>query len=75
MKFFNGVRLYLQDQNTGLLGMKFVCEKCGVEMDSPGGYFIPCSPGGSPKIHETEFYCPKHYEERQQQWKRGKQHD
>ena len=75
MKFFNGIRLYLQDQSTGLLKMKFVCEKCGVEMESPDGYFIHCSPSGILKVHEIEFYCQKCYEERQQQWRRGKQND
>lgn len=72
MKYFNGIRLYLKDQETGLLEIRFVCEHCGKEMEQPEGYFIPCSLSGSPKVHETEFYCNECYKERTKQWQREK---
>lgn len=57
MEFFKGIRLYLKDKETGLLAMKFVCCKCGKEIDEPASFWIPCSSGHVPLIHQTEFLC------------------
>lgn len=57
MEFFKGVRLYLKDQKTGLLAIKFVCSKCGKEIDDIESFRIPCSSGNVPLIHQTEFLC------------------
>ena len=55
--FFNNIRLYLDNPNTGRLKIKYVCKECGKEMDEPEYWNCPCSYGGIPKYHETEFMC------------------
>lgn len=55
--FFNNIRLYIDDQNTGRLKVKFVCKKCSKEMDEVGYWFCPCSKSGTPLYHEAEFMC------------------
>lgn len=54
--FFENIRLYLDDTNTGRLKMKFICKECGKEMDKAQNYHIPCS-GGVAKYHLAEFIC------------------
>lgn len=72
MEFFENVRLYLKDQQTGLLEMRFICHKCGKEVEEPGGYTIHCAEGGVPMIHETKFYCEACYAERNKKWRNEK---
>lgn len=61
MKFFNNVRLYIKDVDTGLLCVKFICKYCGKEMDEPYSYYIPCT-SNLCKYHETTFICCDCYE-------------
>lgn len=62
MDFFKGIRFYLKDKETGLLAMKFVCDKCGKEMEEADGGFIPCTMSGAPLIHQAKFYCKDCYD-------------
>ena len=39
--------------------MKFVCCKCGKEMDEFATIQMPCTVGHVPVVHETEFICKK----------------
>lgn len=55
--FFDNIRLYIDDPNTGKLKMKFICKECGKEMDEAKNYYCPCSYGGVAKYHLTEFMC------------------
>ena len=57
MTFFDNIRLYLDDPSTGRLKMKFICKKCGKEMDEAEHYNYPCSYGGVAKYHLAEFMC------------------
>ena len=54
--FFNNIRLYLDNPNTGRLKIKYVCKKCGKEMDEAENYRIPvrCN---VPDYHLAEFIC------------------
>ncbi len=61
MEFFKGIRLYLKDKDTGLLAMKFVCCKCGKEIDEPASFQMPCSSDHVALIHQTEFLCKECY--------------
>ena len=54
--FFDNIRLYLEDTNTGKLKVKFVCKECGKEMDKPASWKCPCA-YGAPVYHATEFMC------------------
>lgn len=62
MNFFNNIRLYLKDPNTGLLSIKFICKHCGEEIDEnePFNYYIPCTQTVC-KYHEATFVCHKCY--------------
>ena len=55
--FFDNIRLYLADPNTGKLKMKFICKECGKEMDEAENWECPCSRSGAAKYHLTEFIC------------------
>lgn len=37
---FDGVKLYLMDDKSGELGIKYVCEDCGKIMDEPGHWWL-----------------------------------
>ena len=37
---FDGIKLYLIDDKTGALGIKYVCEDCGKLMDEPGHWWL-----------------------------------
>ena len=55
--WFDNIRLYLDDQNTGRLKMKFICKECNKEMDEPNNARIPRSHTGCPNYHLTTFMC------------------
>ena len=55
--FFDNIRLYLDDPNTGRLKIKYVCKECGKEMDKPKYWRCLSSYGSVPKYHESEFMC------------------
>ena len=57
--FFDNIRLYLEDVNTGKLKVKFVCKECGKEMDKAENWCCPCSSSGDALYHKTEFMCNK----------------
>lgn len=61
MDFFKGIRFYLKDKETGLLAMKYVCCKCGKEVDEFATFHMPCTAGHVPVVHETEFICKECY--------------
>ncbi len=54
--FFDNIRLYLEDTNTGKLKVKFVCKECGKEMDVAENGSFP-SLGRVALYHEAEFMC------------------
>ena len=54
--FFNNIRLYLEDANTGKLKIKYVCKECGKEMDEAENYRIPVR-YNVPDYHLAEFMC------------------
>lgn len=55
--WFENIRLYLDDPNTGRLKMKFICMHCSKEMDEAENCNYPCSYGGVAKYHEARFMC------------------
>ena len=54
--FFDNIRLYLDDPNTGRLKIKYICKECGKEMDEAEHFNCPCA-FGVPKYHEAKFMC------------------
>lgn len=55
--FFDNIRLYLDDPNTGRLKIKYICRKCGKEIDEAKYFHVSCTHTGIPKYHEAEFMC------------------
>ena len=38
-------------------GNNTICKTCGKVMDEPASFWMPCSSGHVPLIHQTEFLC------------------
>ena len=62
--FFDNLRLYHDDPNTGRLKIKYVCKECGKEMDEAKYFRVSCTHTGIPKYHEAEFMCAECKEEK-----------
>lgn len=56
MEFYNFVRLYY-DPDTGRIIPKFICSRCGKEMDKLERAEIPCNRGGVAEYHRTVAWC------------------
>ena len=54
--FFDNIRLYIDNQDTGRLKVKYVCKECGKEMDKAEHWTCPCL-YGAPQYHNAEFMC------------------
>ena len=63
--FFNNLKLYLADPATGLLKVRYTCTDCGVEMDQPYYYRVPCCDCGIVvQTDKATFLCEDCYMER-----------
>lgn len=57
---FDGIKFYLKDTNTGEIGIKYICETCGKEMDEPDHWWLTVPYGNAvPKALGFHFRCEK----------------
>ena len=60
--YFDNIKLYFDDKETGRLKATFICRKCGKEMDEALHPIIPCCYGGSvAEYHKATFMCEECY--------------
>lgn len=64
--YFDNIKLYLEDKETGRLKATFVCKKCGKEMEEPHHTSIPCSYGGLAEYHRAVFMCDECYKKQKE---------
>lgn len=60
MAYFDNIRLYLEDNETGKIKVKFVCSDCGKEMEEAEQYRIPVRLN-VPDYHLAEYWCKECY--------------
>lgn len=61
--YFDNIKLYLDNKETGELRATFLCKKCGKEMDKALHPIIPCNYSGIAEYHRVTFMCDECYEE------------